>query len=480
MNPTPPTSSPQTPPVPPTPPQRRKKEPPKETKTYSIQCTNCAAPLNILGGGRVTTVTCQYCNSVLDMNQEYKVLSQFQDKFRPIVPFTLGMKGKIKGIEWTIIGWVAYKTPEYPVERWSEFFLYSPLYGYAWLVYEDGNLSFSKRMRDFPLREWQDDRNPKIVKYNEKRYLLDEEPYRAVIEFVQGELSWVARADDTIYCWDYNGSRRESFSIEKSGIEVEVYLNERIDTQRTYASFGVEQGKQTKAKQSALDEIFEEESIEQSEKALSSFVKGTTLFVAILLFFIIASTFTSKTLVSNKNSMPFTQEFKITNDSFISQIEIKAPNPKALHKMRLSLHRDGEKVFFIDAFTIFSKDTKLLSTWKAKDYAVTISLRLPKGNYRATLQHIKALQMGENVSVEIRQGVMRLSYILPLFIIMLLIVLPSLVKNMLPKSTKKFVWWGIASVIAISIWGGEALIFMIILYVFINPIIEGQRDRRQR
>lgn len=71
---------------------------PQKTSIYSIKCTNCAAPLKILGGGRVTTVTCQYCNSVLDMADHYKVVAQFHDKYRPPVPFTLGMQGTIKGV----------------------------------------------------------------------------------------------------------------------------------------------------------------------------------------------------------------------------------------------------------------------------------------------------------------------------------------------------------------------------------------------
>jgi len=483
MHPTPPPPpSSNTPPVPPsTPPPRRKsnqsKEQSKKSKTYSIQCTNCGAPLDILGGGRVSTVTCQYCNSVLDLNQEYKVLSKFQEKFRPEVPFTLGMQGKIKGVEWTIIGWVAYKTPEYPVERWSEFFLYSPLYGYAWLVYEEGDISFSKRMRDFPLREWQDDGKPTTLKYRDRRYLLAEESYMVEIEFVQGELSWIAKADDRIKCWDYNGTKRESLSIEQSGSEIEVYLNQRIDPKLTYAAFGVAKEKQTKAKQSALDEMFDEESMEESEKALSLFAKGTALFVVVLLIFMLASAFTSKTLVSNKNSTPFTQNFSVTSDAFVSQITLKAANPGLLNTMRLTIFKGNEKIFYIDSSTIFSKNKKILSTWKRGDYEATISIKLEKGAYRAKLEHTRKLQAGERVSVEITQGVMRLSYILPLFIVMLIFLLPSLLKNMLPLSVKKFVWWGLAGVIAVSIWGGAALVFVGVLYFFIRPMIEGKTYR---
>jgi len=126
------------------------------SKHYAIKCTNCAAPLDILGGGRISTVTCSYCHSILDMNDHYKVLAKFNDTKRPQGPFEIGMRGNIKGVEWTIIGWIAYKTAEFPAEEWSEFFLYSPTHGYAWLVYENSKVYFSKKVRDFDLLAWQE------------------------------------------------------------------------------------------------------------------------------------------------------------------------------------------------------------------------------------------------------------------------------------------------------------------------------------
>jgi LSD1 subclass zinc finger protein len=49
------------------------------SKVQSIKCSNCGAPLKLLGGGRVMTVTCAYCKSVLDLNDNYKVLSNFRN-----------------------------------------------------------------------------------------------------------------------------------------------------------------------------------------------------------------------------------------------------------------------------------------------------------------------------------------------------------------------------------------------------------------
>jgi len=79
------------------------------SKLYSIKCPNCSAPLAIIGGGRVQTITCAYCKSVIDLNDNYKILSQFKNVIDPQVPFKIGMRGKIENVEWTIIGWIVYK-----------------------------------------------------------------------------------------------------------------------------------------------------------------------------------------------------------------------------------------------------------------------------------------------------------------------------------------------------------------------------------
>ncbi len=447
---------------------------PKKTSVYSIKCTNCAAPLKILGGGRVTTVTCQYCNSVLDMADHYKVLAQFHDKYRPPVPFTLGMQGTIKGVEWTIIGWVAYKTIDFPIERWSEFFLYSPLYGYGWLIYEEGVLSFSRRVRDFPLREWQDSNSPKSVFYKKDHYILAEDPYSVEIDFVQGELSWIAKVDDRVRCWDYNSMKRKSLSIEKTGIEIEVYQNEKLDNKAVYESFGVKEAKQTEAKQTTLDRVFEDETLDATETNLSSFAKYTSVMVLILLLVIIASAFSSKTLVKNKNNQPFEQMFTVSSDAFISRIDIKAPTPAILNLATLTIYKADKKVFSINKDHIYPINSNFNKSWKRGDDEARIYIKLPEGLYRASFKLSKQLQPNEIITVEIKERIIRLLYILPLFVIMLLVLIPSIMKNLIPASKKKFVWWGIGGVIGFAIFGAGILIFIVAFYFFVQPIIDGR------
>jgi len=360
------------------------KIPTPSSSVFSIKCTNCAAPLKILGGGRVSTVTCEYCNSLLDLNDKYKVVTQFHDKYRPPVPFTLGMRGKIKDVEWTIIGWVSYRTVIFPTERWSEFFLYSPLYGYGWLIYEEGKLSFSKRVRDFALREWQEKSNKKAVFYQRGHYLADDDSYLCEIDFVQGELSWIAKADDKVRCWDYNGTKGKSLSIEKTNDEVEVYLNEKLDTRQVYNSFGVKKEKQVVPKQSVQEKILEE--TEKAESYAPDLMRYIKVLAILVLFIIAASFFSDKTVLSEKFNSDITRTFTINSSAFLTEIELKTPNKKRLDSYELTLNKNGKQLLTINKSRVFFTESYLENTWVKGSTGVSLHIKLDSGFYTISLK----------------------------------------------------------------------------------------------
>jgi len=450
----------------------------KESRLFSIKCTHCAAPLEILGGGRVTTITCKYCNSILDITDQYKVIAQFQDKYRPPVPFTLGMRGKIKGVEWIIIGWVAYKTIDFPIERWSEFFLYSPLYGYGWLIYENGKLSFSKRVRDFALREWQEKKDPKSIFYRGGHYLSVEDPYIVEIDFVQGELSWIAKVDDRIRCWDYDGIKRRNISIERSDKEIEVYLNEQLDNKEVYDSFGVEKSQRVKEEIEGVDKIFDADSLDKREENISSFVKVISILLVVLLSAMISSLFIPKVLLKESSDRSFDQMITISSNAFISKIEIKAPTPNILNNSSFALYREGEKVFSIDKNHIFPRDRDFTYTWHKGDDGVTIYIKLQEGLYRVSFGLLKPLQSTttNKVTISIEERVVRLIYILPLFIIMSIMLLPTIKRKLTLGGKQKFFWWGLSGIVGSAIFGFGIVIFIVAFYFFVQPILDGKKD----
>jgi len=153
---------------------------------------------------------------VIGLNKHYKILSNFRNIIAPDVPFKIGMQGKIDDVEWTIIGWIVYHSEDEIEDKWSEFLLFSPLYGYGWLVYESGEIGFSRRVRDFDLRKWEKLKSNKPIFYNKGHYILEEESYNSIIEFVQGELNWVAKKNDKVKCWDYKGVKKRALALNRA------------------------------------------------------------------------------------------------------------------------------------------------------------------------------------------------------------------------------------------------------------------------
>ena len=121
----------------------------------SINCTSCGAGLNVLGGGRVQVMVCGYCGTELDAQDDFAKLRKFSDLRRPTSPFSIGMTGAIDGVVFTVIGTLGMReTWNRQVWTWVEHQVFSPTHGYAYLTFEDGKLSFTRRYRGSTRPSW--------------------------------------------------------------------------------------------------------------------------------------------------------------------------------------------------------------------------------------------------------------------------------------------------------------------------------------
>jgi len=387
----------------------------------AIKCTSCAAPLDILGGGRVSTVTCSYCNSVLDLNDNYAVLSKFNKVKRPLAPFEIGMRGNIKGVEWTIIGWVTYKTIEFPSEEWNEFFLYSSTHGYAWLVYEDGKVSFSMKVRNFDLQKWQKSK-PKMVFYQKGHYALADESYMAYIDFVEGELNWVAKFGDKFRCWDYNGVRHQSLSIEKTVHEVEVFHTQKLDSKDIYYAFSLDYTQQSKTHKGARVE----DHVEEENAKVTLLQKYFMLLPLIIAILSLASLFYHKSIYKTTYTTAHESTFSITSNAFLTSITLKASDLQSGNH-QLWIYQGEEKIFYIDKTRVFYNKSNIKKTWCCDAISMTSYLNLEKGRYRIVA---KTLSNNIPATLEIQQQVIRNNYFLPLLLVLILVLwLPYVVGN---------------------------------------------------
>lgn len=165
----------------------------------SINCTSCGAGLSVLGGGRVASHTCGYCGAVLDAQNDYKVLYSIGKRNHPASPVQIGQTLTHNGVEFTVIGTLGIKE-SYGGRtwRWVEHQIYSPTHGYLWLNVEDGNLTFSRKVRDFTMSHWltpwaiERAETPPKRRYDGAIYRYYETS-QTQIEFIEGEFNWVPR-----------------------------------------------------------------------------------------------------------------------------------------------------------------------------------------------------------------------------------------------------------------------------------------------
>jgi len=387
------------------------------SKIYSIKCPNCNAPLSLLGGGRVQSVTCAYCKSVIDLNNNYKILSKFKNIAIPPSPFKVGMKGKIDGVEWTIIGWIVYKDYQDILYRWSEFLLFSPLYGYAWLVYEDGEVFLSRRVRDLDLRKWQKEESQTLF-FRGGHYILKEESYYSVIDFVQGELNYIAKYGDKIKCWDYKGVRGQSISIEKSNNELEVYYNKKLDARSVYDSFDVKESEQY-IKKLSIDEKFKEEFEEKKPLAFYGIV---AIFITLLIMIILS--FNENIVLKDRVNINKETTFHIDSDAFLTHIHIDSPTHEILNGYKITILKNYKKIFEIDKDKVYFIKQNLGNSWNRRAKGVDIYLKLDRGIYTMKIEKLD-LSISNSIYITVAQNSIRLIYILPLFIAVLLFLIYS-------------------------------------------------------
>lgn len=165
-------------------------------KAQSINCTNCGAGLDVLGGGRVTTQVCGYCGARLDASDAYRVLSVHAGMQRPDSPFRLGLTGSVDGITFTIIGMMGLVERWQGSEwRWVDHILYSPTHGYCWLTLEDGHTLLTRKVRDWPDGPFittrvveAAEKRPNATWHGERYDYYSSSSWE--VDFVEGEFTW--------------------------------------------------------------------------------------------------------------------------------------------------------------------------------------------------------------------------------------------------------------------------------------------------
>jgi hypothetical protein len=160
----------------------------KAVSGEDLKCPHCAGPLQIRAPDQTQRVACPWCGSLLDATRDLAILAALdKPPLKPLIP--LGAKGRLRGVEWTVIGVmersVTVEDVRYP---WTEYLLYDPRKGFRWVVESKKHWSFVE-----PLSPGDVDGDR--ARYGGERY-SHFQTGEARVDHVLGEFYWtVARGE---------------------------------------------------------------------------------------------------------------------------------------------------------------------------------------------------------------------------------------------------------------------------------------------
>jgi hypothetical protein len=468
------------------------------SKPKAIKCPNCSAPLKLQGGGRVLTITCQYCKSVIDLTQNYKVLYNFKSANPPESSLKIGMEGEIFGVCWRIIGWIVYK--DLDKERWSEFLLFNPYYGYGWLVEESEKYYFSRRVRDLDLRSWaRNPHPPRVINYKNRRFFQDDEPYQVLVDYVEGELTWIAKRGDRLYSWDYHFRAGEYLNIERSEIEVESYytkpikksLVEKFEYPEDADKFCKKSLNKLPStpKNSLKDELEESEDVEKDndDEVVSS--KILLIFMIIFLIDIITlfrvenmeRVVVKRDVITNKKNH-LVDKFRVEESNSFTEIKVYRYNGVGFNvDINLTKLGSTEPIFMVkDGLITYPKNPNAVVSRVGKDATgVEAKLILDEAIYYITVDK-KEPNMDLAFSVKVgasSRGTLFLAFII--FFIFHWWILHKY-KYEQKKIPKWFMWGGVVGAILVAFIAFSivvaGVIFAIASFTFLKYVTEGEES----
>ncbi|MDN5278295.1 MAG: hypothetical protein PWR01_2260 [Clostridiales bacterium] len=404
----------------------------------SIKCTQCGGSIEIRGGHNVKSIVCQYCGSCLDTKDEFKVLHQFLNQKRPFLPMKIGLKGKLKGVMFTVIGVIQMEERECgEVYRWLEYLLFSPTHGYVWLVYEDGHWVMLHEVKDLP------DTPVDLAMPRKSSFKVRDKTFKvfessgAAISYVEGELTWQAKAKERVryvdaVCPPY------MYCIEMRGGEQEYSWGEYIPYEEINEAFKINSFEPTgvfSCQPFVASPLFE------------SFSKGAMLaaLIAIFMYFFISSNgslvFKQKFGSNVFKQSEVSKEFEVKEPGKLYGIRVYTPSLKnqwSYYNFRVVDKEEKTKYFDMPTALSYYEGYEGGEYWSEGSTEVTAYFKIPeKGQFKLAVDGEggtgndpqKNFSLS-NTIVEIREGVRQGHYTLTWFFLCLVLGAPFFIKKM--------------------------------------------------
>lgn len=378
--------------------------------THSLNCTQCGVGLDVLGGGRVKTHICSYCGAELDAQDDYRVIQQFRDMPRHSSPFDLGMTGELWGVEFTVIGtiaWVEY----FDRERWTwvDHQIYSPTHGYSWLTVDKGYVTYTRKTRDTPspaaisgMTIETSEHRPSVQFQRETfRYYSSG---TASPSFIEGEFNFRPRMNDSVDYVELLGKTR-MLDIVESGQEREYEVSELPEQTALFDSFNVSQDRRPRRRGPHPLAVLERTSLQLFTRNLALASAAVAVIIGVGLSAKGEQIARSgRTGANTEIKLPF----EVTNQTGLTQITIEANanNSWAWFETELTDAADEPVAAFERGIEYYSG-----SDWTEGSRQSRTRLTLPRGEYTLYLSMTETQvdwsrgRPVTNMSATVHQGV---------------------------------------------------------------------------
>ena len=210
-------------------PRTRTRPPGGASTVKALNCPNCGGTIALRAAGSTVSLVCEHCGSTLDATQpELRVIVEANRALhRPLIP--LGSRGELDGVTWEVTGYLERTDGEEP---WSEYLLFNPYEGYAFLVDDGDRFSLGRLLDRVP--GW--DNNALSV--DGRAFEPTWPTYEARVTFVVGEFYWRVKVGERVQVTDY-AAPNLMLSAEENGAERSWTQSRLLDRGIAEAAFGI-------------------------------------------------------------------------------------------------------------------------------------------------------------------------------------------------------------------------------------------------